>query len=254
MNLEAFFKMSYGIYLITSRHGEMLSGYIANTAFQVTASPPKIAISCHKDNTSAKIIGESGIFALSVLGKDSDAGLIGLFGYHSGNEDEKFKRVNYKEGRNGAPVILTHAVACFECTVVGTFDVGTHLLFIGEVTESELLEPDTDPLTYAYFREEMKLMAPERAPTYVDKSRLKTAEGDQMKQPEITEAKPGHAEEAPAKDPGPTYICTICAYEYDPMVGDEATGIPPGTPFEDLPDEWVCPICAAAKSAFISNN
>lgn len=255
MNLEAFFKMSYGIYLITSRSGEKLSGYIANTAFQVTANPPKMAISCHKENTSASIIRDSGVFALSVLDKESDAGLIGLFGYQSGNEDEKFDRVSYKDGKNGAPVILTHAVAYFECKVVDVIDVGTHFLFIGEVTESELLEADKDPLTYAYFRNEMKLMAPERAPTYIDKSKLKDPAMKKAEQPEIKEPdKVSGTGQAPPSDPGPTYLCTICAYEYDPMVGDEAAGIPPGTPFEDLPDDWVCPICAAAKSAFISNN
>ena len=252
MNLEAFFKMSYGIYLITSRTGDQLSGYIANTAFQVTSEPPKIAISCHKENTTAGIIEESGVFALSVLEKDSDAGLIGLFGYQSGNEDEKFDRVNYKYGKNGAPVILTHAIASFECSVVEKFDVGTHYLFVGEVTDSEVLAPEKDPLTYAYFRDEMKLMAPERAPTYVDKSKLK--EKDERKVNEEQMPDPTDKAGSPGDDPGPTYLCTICAYEYDPRVGDEATGIPPGTPFEDLPEDWVCPICAAAKSAFISDN
>ncbi|HPE54759.1 MAG TPA: rubredoxin [Bacteroidales bacterium] len=53
---------------------------------------------------------------------------------------------------------------------------------------------------------------------------------------------------------GDKYICTICAFVYDPEVGDEAMGIPPGTPFEDLPEDYTCPICAAAKSMFISDN
>ena len=254
MNLEAFFKMSYGIYLITSKSGEQLSGYIANTAFQVTAEPPKIAISCHKDNTSAHVIDESGVFALSVLEQGSDAGLIGLFGYQSGNEEEKFERVNYKLGNNGAPVILTHAIAYFECRVVDRFDVGSHFLFIGEVTESELLDHEKDPLTYAYFRNEMKLMAPERAPTYVDKSKI---ENERQKEEPIndqTGIKGSEMQQQDEKDPGPTYLCTICAYEYDPAMGDEAQGIPPGTPFEDLPEDWTCPICAAAKSAFITDN
>lgn len=254
MDLEAFFKLSYGIYLITSKSGEQVSGYIANTAFQVTSDPPQIAISCHKSNTSTRVIGESGVFAVSVLEKDSDPGLIGLFGYHSGNEEEKFERVNYRIGKNGAPVILTHAIASFECKVVDKFDVGSHFLFIGEVTEVDLLAPEKDPLTYAYFRDELKLRAPERAPTYVDKTRL-GEEATAEKEKEQLEATNDPATAADhAKDPGPSYICTICAYEYDPEEGDESQGIPPGTPFEDLPDDWLCPMCSAAKSAFISNN
>ena len=46
------------------------------------------------------------------------------------------------------------------------------------------------------------------------------------------------------------YVCTICNYVYDPEVGDPDAGIAPGTPFEDIPDDWVCPTCGAAKSDF----
>ncbi len=51
-----------------------------------------------------------------------------------------------------------------------------------------------------------------------------------------------------------TYICTACGYIYDPEVGDENAGIPPGTSFEDLPDSWVCPLCGAGKGAFEPEN
>jgi rubredoxin len=47
------------------------------------------------------------------------------------------------------------------------------------------------------------------------------------------------------------YECTACGYIYDPAYGDSDGGIPPGTPFEDLPDEWVCPVCGASKSQFV---
>ena len=46
------------------------------------------------------------------------------------------------------------------------------------------------------------------------------------------------------------YICTVCQYEYDPTVGDPDNGIPAGTAFEDLPEDWVCPICAVGKDMF----
>jgi rubredoxin len=44
--------------------------------------------------------------------------------------------------------------------------------------------------------------------------------------------------------------CTICDYVYDPAEGDIENGVAPGTPFEELPDEWVCPICAVGKDLF----
>ncbi len=46
------------------------------------------------------------------------------------------------------------------------------------------------------------------------------------------------------------WVCTVCGYVYDPAEGDEPAGIPAGTPFEKLPDDWVCPVCGADKSAF----
>lgn len=46
------------------------------------------------------------------------------------------------------------------------------------------------------------------------------------------------------------YVCDICGYVYDPSVGDPENGVPSGTAFADLPDEWVCPLCNMAKSVF----
>jgi rubredoxin len=46
------------------------------------------------------------------------------------------------------------------------------------------------------------------------------------------------------------YVCGVCGYVYDPAAGDPDSGIKPGTKFEDLPDNWVCPVCGAAKDQF----
>ncbi len=46
------------------------------------------------------------------------------------------------------------------------------------------------------------------------------------------------------------YVCNVCGYEYDPAAGDPDSGIAPGTAFEDLPEDWVCPVCGASKSDF----
>ncbi len=47
------------------------------------------------------------------------------------------------------------------------------------------------------------------------------------------------------------YRCEVCDYIYDPSVGDKEADIPAGTSFEDLPDEWVCPLCGVGKSEFV---
>jgi len=46
------------------------------------------------------------------------------------------------------------------------------------------------------------------------------------------------------------YVCSVCGYEYDPTTGDSDGGVAPGTKFEDIPEDWVCPVCGATKSKF----
>ncbi len=53
-----------------------------------------------------------------------------------------------------------------------------------------------------------------------------------------------------AKQKMSKYICNVCGYEYDPEVGNPDNGIAPGTPFENLPDDWKCPICGVGKEDF----
>ncbi len=61
-------------------------------------------------------------------------------------------------------------------------------------------------------------------------------------------------EEQPQSSPGGStvkkYRCLVCGYEYDPEAGDPANGVEPGTSFEDLPDDWLCPVCGAGKDEF----
>jgi rubredoxin len=47
------------------------------------------------------------------------------------------------------------------------------------------------------------------------------------------------------------YICEVCGYVYDPTIGDQDDGVPPNTPFSDLPEDWVCPICGVGKDEFV---
>ncbi len=51
-----------------------------------------------------------------------------------------------------------------------------------------------------------------------------------------------------------SYICTVCGYVYDPEEGDPSAGIEPGTSFEDLPDDWECPVCGVGKEDFTAQD
>jgi flavin reductase (DIM6/NTAB) family NADH-FMN oxidoreductase RutF/rubredoxin len=229
MNPKVYYKLTYGLYIISSKSGNKMNGYIANTAFQVTADPPQIAISCHKDNLSSTIIQDSGLFAVSVLKQDVASRLIGTFGFKSGKDTNKFDSIAYKTGSTGIPIVTTDCVAWFECKLVKTVDLGSHLLFIGEVVDNDLLDEKQEPLTYAWYQTVKNGKAPKNAPTY---------------------QKPEVQNEKPAGNGFKKYVCLVCSHVYDEAEGDADSGISPGTRFEDLPDEWVCPTCGAEKADF----
>ncbi|MEM2890485.1 MAG: flavin reductase [Candidatus Hadarchaeum sp.] len=225
MDLKTLYKISYGLYVVSSKYENKLNGQIANTVFQTTSDPPTIAVCLNKKNLTHEIIQKSNVFAVSILAKDAPLNFIGNFGFKTGRETDKFKEVKYKIGVTGAPIVLDNAVGYLEAEVINSLDVGTHTIFIGKIVEAQTLS-NAEPMTYAYYHEIKRGVSPPTAPTYIK-------------------------EEKPTKPPVfQKYKCTICGYIYDPEKGDPDSGIKPGTPFEKLPENWVCPICGADKSAF----
>ena len=247
MKYKAFHKMSYGLYIITTRLNENNAGYIGNTVFQVTSDPSQIAISCHKKNASAEKILQSKIFSISVLGSNASTSLIGEFGFMSGNEIDKFRNIKTITAKTGAPIVLDSSVAWFDCKVVSSQDVGSHILIIGEVLDSEVIS-DEEPLTYAFYRKKYKMLSPKNSPTYIEKEKL-----DKEKPSEEKKKSEPQKEETDSEKSMDTFTCTICGFQYNPEEGDSTAGIPPGTPFEDLPDDYKCPICNASKEYFKRN-
>ncbi len=229
MNLEAYFKITYGLYVVSSVLDNKLNGFISNTVFQVTAEPGQFAIACSKNNFTADMIMQSNVFALSALQKETRTDIIGAFGYRSGKDIEKFVNFNYKIGKTGAPILLDDSIAWFECVVSQTVDMGSHILFIGKVVDGDLIDSAGEPLTYAWYRDVKKGKAPKNAPTFIDANKLK--------------------EQAKTNFPQ-KYTCNACGHIYDPALGDPEHGIPTGTRFEDLPENWVCPVCGAEKTEF----
>ena len=230
MNIEAFYKITYGLYIVASKYGNKLNGYISNTVFQVTSDPPLFAISCSKNNFSLEIISQSKAFSISVLEKDTGPDILGAFGYKSGSNSDKFSGIEFKTGRTGSPIVLNNTIAWFECRVKESFDMGSHVIFIGELIDSDLCKEGSEPLTYAYYREYRKGKAPKNAPTYIDDSKLN--------------------KKLPVSK-GDKYYCPACGYVYDPELGDPDSGIAPGTQFEEIPDNWVCPTCGTEKADFV---
>jgi len=243
MKLKAFHKLSYGLYLIASEYKGKKVGYIANTTFQVTSEPAQLAISCHKKNMTTQVILDSGIFSVSVLKKEVNMKMIGDFGFMSSSDLDKFNGITTITSKTGAPIVLDSSVAWFDCRVVNSMDLGSHYLIIGEVLDADEIS-DEEPLTYQYYREKYKMLSPKNSPTYIDKSIL-DAETSAIPKNEVKE----EPEHEPIFD-GKCWVCVICGYTYDPEEGDPTIGIAPGTPFENLPEDYRCPICNAAKEYF----
>jgi flavin reductase (DIM6/NTAB) family NADH-FMN oxidoreductase RutF/rubredoxin len=224
MNLKALHTCSYGLYVVSSRKGDRLNGQIANTVFQITSDPPTVAVSINKQNLTHEFISESKVFVASILSSNAPLSLIGHFGFKSGRDVDKLKDINYKLGETKAPIILDHTIAYLEARVINQVDVGTHTIFIGELVGADVLTEGA-PMTYAYYHEVKRGTTPKTAPTYIE----------ERKEVASKMAK---------------YRCTVCGYIYDPAQGDPDGGIKPGTPFEEIPDTWVCPVCGASKDQF----
>ena len=224
MNLKALHNLSYGLYVVASEKQGKLNAQIANTVVQVTSEPPTIAVCINKQNLTHEFITESKVFVASVLSQDTPLSFIGHFGFKSGREIDKLKDVNYKLGEAKAPIVLDHSLAYLEARVINQLDVGTHTIFIGELVGADVLR-EGEPMTYAYYHQVKGGSTPKTAPSYIE----------ERKETVSKMAK---------------YECTVCGYIYDPQLGDPDGGIKPGTPFEEIPDDWVCPVCGASKDQF----
>jgi len=228
MNKMALHKISYGLYVICSKNNGKINGQIANAVFQVTAEPPKIAVSINKQNLTHEYIEKSSCFTVSILSENTSISFIGNFGFKSGRNIDKFKEVKYKLGNAKVPMVIDNVLACIEAKVIDKIDVGTHTIFVGTVEDAEILSEDK-PMTYEYYHKVKGGFSPKTAPTYSTEMDKETKKEEKKMD---------------------RYICKVCGYVYDPEKGDPENGIEPGTKFEDLPDDWVCPVCGATKEDF----
>ncbi len=162
---KAFRAMSYGLYVVTSVCQEKANGQIANTVFQVTSNPPRVAVCINKENLTHACIVKSGVFGISVLEEDTPLTFIGRFGFKSGRESDKLEGVASVTGPSKCPLVTEHAVSVMEAKVVEKMDTGTHTLFIGEVTHAQVLNKKA-PLTYAAYHEKKRGKTPPKAPTF----------------------------------------------------------------------------------------
>lgn len=214
MNKNAFRNLSYGVYIISTLDGERATGCVANSVMQITSSPATIAVSMNHDNYTNSCIKNSGKFAVSILTEESDPELIGRFGFQSGKEVNKFDGIEAITKEEIS--VIPDACGYIVCKVIDQMETETHTVFLGEVLDADVLKNE-EPMTYAYYHKVVKGKSPKNAPTYIPEGNEEKAEEEK-------------------------WVCGICGYVYD---GE--------TPFEELGEDFKCPICKQPKDVFKLN-
>jgi flavin reductase (DIM6/NTAB) family NADH-FMN oxidoreductase RutF/rubredoxin len=233
IDLAALGTLTYGLYVVTARDGNRRNGLVVNTVVQVAGEPCQVSVSLNKASLTHEMIVKTGVFGVSVLEQDAPLPFIGIFGFHSGRDHDKFANARYEDGSTGVPLLAERSLATLEARVRTAVDCGSHTTFIADVVASQLVKPGT-PLTYAYYHAVKGGKTGKNAPTFAASMAVAIAENiersKRMKK----------------------YVCQVCGFVYDPAVGDPDSGVPAGTPFEKLPEDWVCPVCGASRDQFES--
>lgn len=244
---NAFRAVSYGLYIVAAQEGEQKYGCVVNTFQQVTSTPARVSVALNKENNTTDAVLKSGRYTVSVLAEEASMDLIGVFGFRSSLEVDKFAGVAWAADAAGVPYVTESAVARFSLRVVETVDVGTHIMFIGEVEEAEAIEGGK-PMTYAYYHEVKRGKTPAKASSYVPKEEAGANAGvdavaEQVETAEVAAeaaevaadaavADAAVAEEAPKKY---AWQCEICGHiEY----------------LDELPEDYECPLCGMGPDMF----
>ncbi len=223
MDLTTLFKISYGVYIVGSSWNDNYSACIATTVMQVTSEDvPKLIAVINKQNYTHELISKSKRVNISVLSQNSNLDFIAKFGFQSGRTSNKLSSVLYEIGNNNIPIITENAICAYETSVINEIDVGTHTIFVLLLENTKKISYD-NVLTYDYYHNVIKGGVPKTAATYInqEKHKFNVSKGD---------------------DKMNRYRCKICGYIYD----EEKEGVK----FEDLPDDWVCPLCKTPKTNF----
>lgn len=156
MDQNVIYKLSYGLFVLTSAAAGRESGCIINTACQVTSEPNRISITVDKSNFTHDLVKEGGRFNLSILSEAAGFDTFKHFGFQSGRELDKFAGYGAcRRSANGLYYITAGTNGFLSGTVEQTLDLETHTLFIASVDDMEPLS-DTPSATYAYYQSHIK--------------------------------------------------------------------------------------------------
>lgn len=155
MNNAVMHDISYGLFVLTSRCGDEDNGCIINTLSQVTSSPNRISVTVNKQNHTHDMIKESGVFNVSFISEDAGFWMFEHFGFRSGRECDKFDKMSYPRAENGVRYVDRCTCSYLSAKTVNEIDLGTHTMFIADVTGGEKI-CECPPMTYAYYHKNVK--------------------------------------------------------------------------------------------------
>ena len=155
MDKKAIRDLTYGVFMVATKAGDRANGCITNTCIQVANSPTRVAIAVINANYTCDLIKESGKFTLSMLDQTVTYETIQYWGMQSGRDVDKMNGIPLPEDDNGIPYMGWAACAVLSCTVVNSMDLGSHTLFVAEVTDAKKLSSEA-PLTYADYHANVK--------------------------------------------------------------------------------------------------
>lgn len=156
MNLAALNHISYGLYILTAREGKFDNGCVINTLAQVTSKPLRISITVNKGNHTHDMVAASGLFNVSVLNTAAPFEVFQRFGFQSGRSVDKTQGCDYLgRGGNGLIHLNRYASAVLSGKVVQQVDLGSHTMFIADLTDAQVLS-DEPAMTYSYYHANVK--------------------------------------------------------------------------------------------------
>ena len=165
MNNKAFFKLSYGLYVVSSSCDGKDSACIANTFVQVTSEPARVCITLNKNNYTTSLIENSCVYNVGVLLDDIDMDVIRRFGFQSGKYVNKFDGIDYEVDCQNIKQITEGIAASFSVKVISMTDVGTHIMFVGDVIDCKVIN-EGEVLTYANYHNKKNGTTPKNASSY----------------------------------------------------------------------------------------
>ena len=156
MNTNALFKIGYGLYVLTANENGKDNGCIINTAMQVTSDPCQIAVCVNKNNYTCEMIQRTKKFNVSILSEGVGFDVFKNFGFQSGKTVDKFTNFSAtKRTPNGVLYITENTNAYMSAWVKQEVDLGTHVMFIAQLVDAEVLS-DKPTVTYDYYQKHIK--------------------------------------------------------------------------------------------------